>query len=192
MPTKRSRKPLRPRRPSHVKRSKAISRPIRLKAMRRPAKAQPRRRTAVKWWMTALTAVSVVAWLADGPEPITQFRDTDSAAWYAARVYEGIAILLAIVVTVMVTLACLAGRLGAAPWTAVVLCALSPAVAEHAWWAMNDMGVVMFWSAAMVAPLVLPIKSIPGAMTTGAPPADARCCNSLYPSLPPPKRNTMG
>src|SRR4029079_10765577 len=60
VPAKRTRKPLRPRRPSRMTRAKATVRPIRLRAIRRPATVQPRRRTAVKWWMTALTAVSVV------------------------------------------------------------------------------------------------------------------------------------
>ncbi len=74
---------------------------------------------------------------------------------------------LAMLVAVMISLACLAGRLGAAPWTAVVLCVLSPAMAKHAWWSMNDTGVVLFWTAAILAPLVLPIRSLPGAVTTG-------------------------
>jgi hypothetical protein len=69
-----------------------------------------------------------IAWLADGPEPIMQFRDRTSASWYAARVYESLAILAAIAVLVYLIRQCRRERrltfdamlciaTGAAMWT---------------------------------------------------------------------------
>ena len=53
---------------------------------------------------------TVVAWLADGPYQITQFRDRDSASWYAARVFEGLVIVVSIAVLVYVVRGCLRAR----------------------------------------------------------------------------------
>ncbi len=53
---------------------------------------------------------TIVSWLADGPRQITEFRDSSSAGWYAARVYEGIAIMLAIAVGTYVVRGCIRER----------------------------------------------------------------------------------
>lgn len=41
---------------------------------------------------------TVTAWLLDGPSQVTEYRDVGSASWWAARVWEGIAITIAILV----------------------------------------------------------------------------------------------
>src|SRR6266567_3353775 len=46
------------------------------------------------------------AWLADHPHQITQFRDRNSASWYAARAYEVLFTLVAIVVLVYLVRLC--------------------------------------------------------------------------------------
>ena len=53
---------------------------------------------------------TLVAWLADGPRQITEFRDTDSASWVAAHVFEAVALLLAAVVFTWVIRDCLRQR----------------------------------------------------------------------------------
>ncbi|MGH9169187.1 MAG: spirocyclase AveC family protein, partial [Acidimicrobiia bacterium] len=49
---------------------------------------------------------TITAWLLDGPEQITAYRDTDSVAWYAARAYEAAAIILGVVLTAKVVRQC--------------------------------------------------------------------------------------
>jgi hypothetical protein len=49
---------------------------------------------------------TLVAWLADGPRQITEFRDRSSASWYAARFYEALAVVLAIGVGASVIRGC--------------------------------------------------------------------------------------
>lgn len=53
---------------------------------------------------------TIVSWLADGPQQVTEFRDRDSASWVAARVYEGIMILMAIAVSTYVIRGCIRER----------------------------------------------------------------------------------
>jgi hypothetical protein len=62
----------------------------------------------------ALTAVpiliwnvwTVVAWVADGPFQITEFRDHGSLSWWAARVFEGGVVVLAVVMIVYLIRGC--------------------------------------------------------------------------------------
>ncbi|MGH2728556.1 MAG: spirocyclase AveC family protein [Actinomycetota bacterium] len=97
------------------------------------------RSNARRWrpahYLAALGAVFVfwqswtwIAWLADGPEQITQFRDRNSASWYGARVYEALAIVAALSVIVYLVRQCRRERrltfdamlcisTGAAMWT---------------------------------------------------------------------------
>ena len=58
----------------------------------------------------AWEAWTVVAWLSDGPRQVTEFRDTGSASWWAARVLEGGVILLSIPMAVLVVRGCLRER----------------------------------------------------------------------------------
>jgi hypothetical protein len=55
-------------------------------------------------------AWTVIAWLTDGPTQVTEFRDSTSANWYAARMYEGLAILVSIAVIVYVVRGCVRAR----------------------------------------------------------------------------------
>ena len=48
----------------------------------------------------AWEAWTVTAWLADGPHPVTTFRTTGSSSWWAARVIEGLLVVVAVAVTV--------------------------------------------------------------------------------------------
>jgi hypothetical protein len=49
---------------------------------------------------------TLVAWLAHGPQQVTRFRDTSSASWYAARIYEVIMVLLSLAVLSYVIRGC--------------------------------------------------------------------------------------
>ena len=49
---------------------------------------------------------TIVAWLLEGPRASTEFRDTDSGAWIAARLYEGAAVLVAVVTVSWVVRQC--------------------------------------------------------------------------------------
>jgi hypothetical protein len=51
-------------------------------------------------------AWTVIAWLAEGPSQVTEFRDRDSLSWYAARVFEGVAILGSILVIIHLVRGC--------------------------------------------------------------------------------------
>jgi hypothetical protein len=53
---------------------------------------------------------TLVAWLADGPYQVTQYRDKDSASWVAAHVFEVVALVLAAVVFTHVIRECLRQR----------------------------------------------------------------------------------
>lgn len=55
-------------------------------------------------------AWTLVAWLRDGPHQITQYRDQDSASWYAARTIEGLAIIISLAVAIHVVRGCLRER----------------------------------------------------------------------------------
>ena len=53
-----------------------------------------------------------VAWLASGPEPVTRYRDADSASWVAARVFEVLIVVASVAIGVFVVRGCRrAGRL---------------------------------------------------------------------------------
>jgi hypothetical protein len=57
-------------------------------------------------------AWNYVAWLADGPAQITDRRDTDTAAWTGARIFEPLIVVVALIVLVWVVRGCRrAGRL---------------------------------------------------------------------------------
>jgi Spirocyclase AveC-like len=84
-----------------------------------PQSTTPQRRTPWPWqyFAAAVGAMflfweswTIIAWLADGPQPVTRYRDTDSANWYAAKSYEAGAILLALVVGTVVVRGCLRRR----------------------------------------------------------------------------------
>jgi hypothetical protein len=52
------------------------------------------------------------SWLAGGVTQVTQYRDTGSASWWAARCFEGLAVIMAVSVAIYVLRGCLsAGRL---------------------------------------------------------------------------------
>jgi hypothetical protein len=51
-----------------------------------------------------------VAWLADGPYQITATRDTATTSWHMARVYEALAVIIAIVISVYLVRGCLRAR----------------------------------------------------------------------------------
>lgn len=55
-------------------------------------------------------AWTIAAWLAAGPHQVTQFRDRSSGAWVAARIYEGLAILMSVIVGTFVVRNCLRQR----------------------------------------------------------------------------------
>src|SRR5438132_7780865 len=85
----------------------------------RPATPAPTARRQWSWaqWLAlagapilALEVWTLVAWLADGPHQITQFRDKDSASWVGAHVFEAVALLLAAVVVTHVVRECLRHR----------------------------------------------------------------------------------
>lgn len=50
------------------------------------------------------------AWLADGPKQLTQFRDTSASAWIVARIFEGLVVVVGIVILVYVVRQCLQQR----------------------------------------------------------------------------------
>ncbi|HEX9546490.1 MAG TPA: spirocyclase AveC family protein [Acidimicrobiales bacterium] len=55
---------------------------------------------------------TVIAWLADGPHQITQFRHGHTVDWYGARAFEGVAIVIAIAVLIEVVRGCIrAGKI---------------------------------------------------------------------------------
>lgn len=56
----------------------------------------------VVWWVWMM-----VAWLADGPHQITEFRDSSSANWWVCRVYEGLGIAVALTVGTIVVRGCI-------------------------------------------------------------------------------------
>ena len=53
---------------------------------------------------------TVAAWLMDGPFQITQYRDKDAPSWYAARVYELVAIVVFVGMAVIVIRGCIRAR----------------------------------------------------------------------------------
>src|SRR5262245_38499892 len=53
-----------------------------------------------------LNAWTVIAWLADGPASVTEFRDPNSANWYVARVVEGLAVVGSILVLIHLVRGC--------------------------------------------------------------------------------------
>jgi hypothetical protein len=56
--------------------------------------------------LSAYITWTITAWLLDGPEPVTAYRDTDSVPWYAARIYELAVVVLAVVLTTKVVRQC--------------------------------------------------------------------------------------
>jgi Spirocyclase AveC-like len=50
------------------------------------------------------------AWLADGPSQLTLFRDTSASAWVVARIFEGLVVIVGIVILAYVVRQCLAQR----------------------------------------------------------------------------------
>jgi hypothetical protein len=55
-------------------------------------------------------ASTLAGWIADGPSPVNATRTTFSASWYAARVFEGLAVLMACVMATSVVRGCLRAR----------------------------------------------------------------------------------
>jgi hypothetical protein len=53
---------------------------------------------------------TLIAWIADGPQAITQFRDTSHYTWWLARVLEGAAVLLAIITSLWLWRSSRSGR----------------------------------------------------------------------------------
>lgn len=53
---------------------------------------------------------TVVAWLADGPRQVTEYRDSGSTSWYAARGLEGLTIVVSCLVLVHVVRGCFRER----------------------------------------------------------------------------------
>lgn len=51
-------------------------------------------------------ACTVIPWLAHGVHQVTEYRDRDDASWYAARVYEALAVLVSIVMATVVVRRC--------------------------------------------------------------------------------------
>ena len=51
-------------------------------------------------------AVTVIPWLLDGPEPVTGYARSGSGSWYAARIYEAVALLLSAGVATVVIRQC--------------------------------------------------------------------------------------
>lgn len=51
-------------------------------------------------------AWTVIAWLADGPHQVTEFRDRDSLSWYFARVAEGLTVLGSLLVILCLVRGC--------------------------------------------------------------------------------------
>jgi hypothetical protein len=47
-----------------------------------------------------------LSWLADGPEPVRQYRDHDSTSWYVARFFEGLIVLVAVGMLVHLVRSC--------------------------------------------------------------------------------------
>ena len=90
--------------------TRALTRPPRIQAGA-PVATKPRW-SAAHW--LALIGVpilihevwSVTAWLLDGPFQITEYRDRNDPSWYAARALEGVGILVAIVVLIIVIRGC--------------------------------------------------------------------------------------
>lgn len=82
------------------------------------APARPRAWTFAKGMAlfgAAIVVYEVITWgrwLAAGPQQITEYRDTEAASWVAARVYEGLIAVVAVVLLVKVVRECRArGRL---------------------------------------------------------------------------------
>lgn len=77
--------------------------------------SRPTFASALAWFGAAIVlyeAITWVRWLADGPEQITQYRDTDAASWTAARGYEIAIVLVSVWLLVRVVRQCRAhGRL---------------------------------------------------------------------------------
>src|SRR2546428_5811405 len=89
-----------------------VSAPAEL-AVRQPSTAVVKRRWSRPQYLALigipilfLNVWTVIAWLADGPRQVTQFRDRHSASWYAAHTYEGLYIVASIVVLVYVIRGC--------------------------------------------------------------------------------------
>jgi hypothetical protein len=53
-----------------------------------------------------MNAWTVIAWLADGPSQVTEFRARDSVTWYTARVVEGLTVLGSILVIIYLVRGC--------------------------------------------------------------------------------------
>lgn len=53
---------------------------------------------------------TIVSWLEDGPAQVTQFRDRDSASWYAARAYEAALVAMGLAVATIVVRRCIRER----------------------------------------------------------------------------------
>jgi Spirocyclase AveC-like len=83
--------------------------------------SHPLPRRSFRWsWATALAVIAlpilflnvwtVVAWIADGPRQVTEFRQPDEASWYSARALEGIVLAVSIAVLVLVVRDCIRQR----------------------------------------------------------------------------------
>ena len=90
--------------------------PIPLTRSARPAAPQ-RGRWAWQQWLALLSVPlliwqtwTIVAWLAHGPHQITQYRDRSTAAWAAARIFEPLMVVIALVLLVYVVRGCIRER----------------------------------------------------------------------------------
>jgi len=84
-----------------------------------PAKRPRSRSTDVTYVLAGIGVVIVGyalwtwgAWLADGPRPVTAFRDPDSPTLWVARGYETAMVMTAITVLVVVIRSCLREHTG--------------------------------------------------------------------------------
>jgi len=95
------------------------------------------------------------------------------------------AVNLVLIVTAVAGAGALARRLvpRAGGWVAAVLLALAPAIVGQAWEAKNDVGAVVFWTAALLAMLGRPAGSSAGALLAGG--FAGLCASVKYTSLFP-------
>lgn len=81
-------------------------------AASRPGKgwSWPHYLAAIGLPILVLNVWTVIAWLADGPSQVTEFRDHGSVSWYAVRVVEGVTVLGSILVVIYLVRGCRRAR----------------------------------------------------------------------------------
>lgn len=88
-----------------------VSRPAVQSATFAPRKARPAVFLAVVGGLCVTYALwTWGAWLADGPQQLTEFRDRDSVSWTVARVYEVIMVVVVVALSVRVIRECIRER----------------------------------------------------------------------------------